>query len=372
MKVSGRKLPSKTMENIPIKVKSPSANIEDLMLKCDRDESIIQIKRKISESFPTKPAPSTQKLVYSGKILKDSDHLRDVLRFEDECTTFTFHLVCSIPQKQKEETAIRDGIRHRNNASSSATSTSAVNNDTSMTSNTNNGNSNLMMEDMMRSFSAQYSQALASMPASPSQEEIAAMQEVYNQYLALYMQHLQPQMSMQHHQQPPTVLQPPQQEEGAGVPGAGDPPAAAAGPDAAMGMNPAAAGQIQQDAGDRNRDILDWLYVMTRVLLLFSVIYFHSSFLRLAFVAGLGFLVYLYQNRRQDGAVRRAQRVPVAAPAEQHREEEEAEISEDAAEDTDNEEQQVVEEVSPSKLAVFLTFCKTLVTSLIPEQPQVV
>merc|ERR1719283_560740 len=64
----------------------------------------------------------------------------------------------------------------------------------------------------------------------------------------------------------------------------------------------AVAAEPAAGAGDRNRDILDWVYVMTRVLLLFSVIYFHSSFLRLAFVAGLGFLVYLYQNRRNGRA----------------------------------------------------------------------
>merc|ERR1711892_64416 len=74
-------------------------------------------------------------------------------------------------------------------------------------------------------------------------------------------------------------------------------------PNAAMVVNAGAAGQIQADAGgNRNRDILDWVYVMTRVLLLFSVIYFHSSFFRLAFVAGLGFLVYVYQNRRNGRA----------------------------------------------------------------------
>merc|ERR1711892_1609388 len=79
-------------------------------------------------------------------------------------------------------------------------------------------------------------------------------------------------------------------------------------PNAAMVVNAGAAGQIQADAdGNRNRGILDWVYVMTRVLLLFSVIYFHSSFLRLAFVAGLGFLVYGYQNRRNGRAPARVQ-----------------------------------------------------------------
>ena len=38
----------------------------------------------------------------------------------------------------------------------------------------------------------------------------------------------------------------------------------------------AAAGQIQDEGGVGQRDILDWVYVITRVMLLTSVIYFHS------------------------------------------------------------------------------------------------
>jgi len=63
------------METVQIKIKSPSANVTDLEFKCDINERIIEIKRRVSESYPTKPAISAQKLVYSGKILKDSDHL---------------------------------------------------------------------------------------------------------------------------------------------------------------------------------------------------------------------------------------------------------------------------------------------------------
>merc|ERR1719419_1790177 len=56
-----------------------------------------------------------------------------------------------------------------------------------------------------------------------------------------------------------------------------------------MNAGAAAAGQIQEVPADRQRDLLDWVYVMTRLMFLISVIYFHSSFIRLAFVAGLGF-----------------------------------------------------------------------------------
>merc|ERR1712080_17019 len=104
-----------------------------------------------------------------------------------------------------------------------------------------------------------------------------------------------------------------------------------------MVMNAGGGGAVAADAGgERNRDILDWVYVMTRVMLLFSVIYFHSSFWRLAFVAGLGFL---YQNRQQGRARRHQhQAAPVVAPVQEvneqeEREDDEAEEGEDGAED---------------------------------------
>merc|ERR1719348_2209197 len=89
------------------------------------------------------------------------------------------------------------------------------------------------------------------------------------------------------------------------------------GPGEGMVMNAGGGGAVAAEAGggDRNRDVLDWVYVMTRVVLLFSVIYFHSSFLRLAFVTGLGFLVFLYQNRQQGRARRHQQVAPVVPPA---------------------------------------------------------
>lgn len=235
-----------------------------------------------------------------------------------------------------------------------------------------------------------------------------AMQQMYNQYLSLYMQYMQSQATPQP-QQSQVLFQenlPAQNQFNLGEPhaAAAAPVAGEAAPNAAMVMNAGAAGQIQDDAGgDRNRDILDWVYVMTRVLLLFSVIYFHSSFLRLAFVAGLGFLVYLYQNRRNGRArvgaqnpqqvqaplqpnrrnerpVARAQN-PLAHPENEVQEEhavqagdsgDETNVDTDGADESTTAETVAVEEPKPSRFAVIFTFFTTLVSSIIPEQPQVV
>ena len=146
------------------------------------------------------------------------------------------------------------------------------------------------------------------------------------------------------------------------------------GPAMVMNAGAAAAGPIQDVAGaggDRQRDILDWVYVMTRVMLLISVIYFHSSFLRLAFVAGLGFLVYLYQNRLRQPI---RHQPPPPQPAQQPAQDEDRNNTEDAAEESAAEEVEeiIIEEPSPSKFAVLVTFFTSLVSSIIPEQPQVI
>ena len=52
----------------------------------------------------------------------------------------------------------------------------------------------------------------------------------------------------------------------------------------------------EDDLNGGQRDVLDWCYVVTRVLVLFSVVYFYSSLARFALAAGLGIIFYLYNN----------------------------------------------------------------------------
>ena len=179
------------------------------------------------------------------------------------------------------------------------------------------------------------------MPSTPSEAEVAAMQQMYSQYLSLYVQYLQSQSLPQQSQ---VLLQQnfhyQQQFNFAELNAAPAAPVVGEGaPNAAMVMNAGAAGKIQDVAGgDKNRDILDWVFVMTRVLLLFIVIYFHSSFLRLAFVAGLCFIVYLYQNRRNGRTRARAQNPQPAPEPVQQQQQEREQAKENSDETVDNDE----------------------------------
>jgi hypothetical protein len=93
---------------------------------------------------------------------------------------------------------------------------------------------------------------------------------------------------------------PPPQVEGAlDQPDAGANPVR---PNVVLNANAGALGAIGDDEEDGlngERDILDWFYIATRVLLLFSIVYLYSSFSRFLLVAGVALIIYLYQVRRQ-------------------------------------------------------------------------
>lgn len=58
--------------------------------------------------------------------------------------------------------------------------------------------------------------------------------------------------------------------------------------------NNAAAAEDRADGGmGLNRDWLDFFYMLSRVIVLFSIVYFYSSPLRFLIVTFLGFAVYL-------------------------------------------------------------------------------
>jgi len=65
-------------------------------------------------------------------------------------------------------------------------------------------------------------------------------------------------------------------------------------------MNAGGGGMMEEEdmnaGADRDRDILDWMYLTSRFVLLVSIVYFYSSIARFLLVACLAGLVYLYQN----------------------------------------------------------------------------
>ena len=61
------------MEEVNLRIKSPSAVLSDLQFAFATNLTVLGLKERIAVDYETHPLPRDQKLVYSGKLLKDTD-----------------------------------------------------------------------------------------------------------------------------------------------------------------------------------------------------------------------------------------------------------------------------------------------------------
>lgn len=114
-----------------------------------------------------------------------------------------------------------------------------------------------------------------------------------------------------------------------------------------------------QDLDDpqQDRDWLDWFYVLSRVIVLFCIVYFYSSPFRFALVLLLGIGLYLYQT----GFFR----APVLNNNDAQRQENN---NVQNGESSDNQQNAQIDQ-RPSAFAIMWTFFTSFFASLIPEIP---
>ncbi|KAF4518493.1 hypothetical protein B566_EDAN006498 [Ephemera danica] len=232
---------------------------------------------------------------------------------------------------------------------------------------------------------------------------IAQMQHIYSQYMAHLQQagvsaealgtmHAQAQQNWNVH---------PNQTPPVPVPDVNPIVPANANPQANV---PAAPQMIGADDDEmrlgRQRDWLDWFYVLSRLLVLFSIVYFYSSLKRFVLVSALGILLYLYHLgyfRMQPIGVAEAENnqppreaVPEAQVEDQNgpdrAEEQEAAVGEPdgvrqrrpdnanpAEENVPAPNQSLPPPVeTPSAFMLTWTFVTSFFASLIPDRPNVV
>jgi len=79
-------------KEIAVHIRSPSLN-ETLEVKTTLNATILTLKKSIEPVHPHHPKPTNQRIIYSGKLLKDADILTEILKMSDEEVTPTFHLV---------------------------------------------------------------------------------------------------------------------------------------------------------------------------------------------------------------------------------------------------------------------------------------
>ncbi|XP_045480942.1 homocysteine-responsive endoplasmic reticulum-resident ubiquitin-like domain member 2 protein [Harmonia axyridis] len=317
------------MESLPVTliVKAPNQQIEDQTVKCELSWTINKLKQHLSEVYPSKPPKHEQKLIYSGQLLNDALVLKDVLRQYEGQETHTVHLVCTPKQ---------DPTPQRRNMTTSAPTNPPQVNRTTSTSDTrpnvqNFGNMGVPWIPEGVQIDPNYA------------AHMAAMQHAYFQYMNQYMQLAansygasqlyQPNIATQHIpnlQVPQAAQQINQQNEE---------------------NEPQAPPQDQQrDPEINERDWLDNFYAISRLLVLFSVVYFYSSFLRFFLVLVLGSIMYLYQVglfRNANNNNNNNNTVPGDPGAPQ-------------------------EEQAPSRFTLVWTFFTTFFASLLPEVPNAV
>ncbi|XP_055847901.1 homocysteine-responsive endoplasmic reticulum-resident ubiquitin-like domain member 2 protein [Episyrphus balteatus] len=151
------KLSISELDDVRLIVKSANQQFDDLIVHSEPSWNIRKLKLHLSQVYPSNPTVPEQKLIYSGQLLSDELILKDILRsYKDvETENHIFHLVYTpkisatkpkLPesqpllsnnkqQEQKPDKPITpvipgsissaDGLRHRNVASSSTTSSTA-------------------------------------------------------------------------------------------------------------------------------------------------------------------------------------------------------------------------------------------------------
>ncbi|XP_023020429.1 homocysteine-induced endoplasmic reticulum protein [Leptinotarsa decemlineata] len=309
-------------------VKAPNQQIEDQTIKCEPSWTIQKLKQHLSEVYPSRPPKHEQKLIYSGQLLSDSVTLKDVLRQFEGQETHTVHLVCSSKYTKDIQDQPPVSQASTPNNTNQQTNTPSQSQETTPTvtadQNIPNVPPNMAWFNMNNP---------PMTPMDPNQYalQLAWMQQAYFQYMTQYMQLAANSFAANPQQIPingdiPGQIPPNQAEQPPAVPEA--PPAAV------------------RDPENAERDWLDIFYLLSRLMVLFSVVYFYSSPLRFLFVLILGISLYLYQigffrninnnnNNNNNG------------PPEQVQEEEQA----------------------PSRFTLVWTFFSTFFASLIPEIP---
>ncbi|XP_049787355.1 homocysteine-responsive endoplasmic reticulum-resident ubiquitin-like domain member 2 protein [Schistocerca cancellata] len=408
-------------------VKAPNQQIEDQTIKCEPTWTIKRLKGYLSEVYPSKPRTEDQKLIYSGQLLSDSVVLRDILRWYEGQEAHTVHLVCTPSKEQSSKTQSKmsdcgskqatvpssgsedvrtsasstmvepDGLRQRSVGSASSTSLpqAATSSSNSGLAAHDRGHVQIPTLDPRAAWAAAMAQPYVStapfsatggaLDPNNMVQQMAWVQQAYAYYMTQYMQMLASGPAVQNNYgQAPNGIQ-----TDAYTQPVAEEPAAAAVPN--NQQEQAIDGNlIGGDDDDRaNRDWLYWIYFLSRVMVLFSIVYFYSSPTRFIIVSALGIIMYLYQIGffRVQAPAAIPQPAPPPAPVPENNNVVHAgrdivrhgnvhQLGEEAAApapqrdgDSDTDERAVQEPERPSLLAITWTFFSSFFASLIPEQP---
>ncbi|XP_062842156.1 homocysteine-responsive endoplasmic reticulum-resident ubiquitin-like domain member 2 protein [Trichomycterus rosablanca] len=369
-------------------IRAPNQKYHDQTISCFLDWTVEELKKHISNVYPSRPFPREQRLVYSGRLLQDHQHLRDVLREQDEY--HMVHLVCaprspaSDPSNPSEPPVNSQPGFMNTDAAGSAPSATASNQDVPNSSGAGGSSEALRRRGgATPAHVAAPWAAGASFPAPVAPPAGFPAHSVYTPVQMLWWQR----MYAQHYymQYRAAAMAASQTPPPAASPRPPDAPVRAPAPDPAPDDRPPeriprmnAQGGAVQNEDEPNRDWLDWLYTVSRVAVLLSIVYFYSSFSRFVMVIVAVLLVYLHQA---GWFPFRPELQNPAAPAEEPAAENQMNndmqdmerIMDDGMEDEEGESADEGSEeaapLQPSFLSSTWSFISTFFTSLVPEGP---
>lgn len=361
-------------------IRAPNQKYSDQTINCYQNWTVEKLKAHLSDVYPSKPSSKDQRLVYSGKLLLDHFTLKDVLRKQDEY--HMLHLVCasrtppsspkprrshsSKPQEHSADSATSHSPTRHHSQSSAAASSDGLRQPAAPVFDHN------MYLQLMQSWS-QHAQRSAPPPSTRPlyyhPMSLMWWQQLYaHQYYVHY--HL---LAASTPRVDPSPAQSNQQD-----PQSQQPQAARVNQDVQMN---AQGGEILNEE-ELNRDWLDWVYTVSRAVILLSVVYFYSSFSRFVMVMVAMLVLYLHQAGWFPFNLENELRLPgdQANPDEMEEEPQNQDLQEldGAVDDASDEDGETLDEgaedpnsaAAPGFLSSTWSFIITFFMSLIPEGPQ--
>ncbi|KPM03993.1 hypothetical protein QR98_0024320 [Sarcoptes scabiei] len=283
---------------IPLIIKASDQQFDDVKIQCNPEWTVLDLKNHLSVHYPSKPRINDQKIIYSGRYLSDDQLMRNIIQLSSSTqSVHTFHLVCMQKSKnnnQKNHTiknqssAIGNNLMSSRNQSQSSPSsidgspeTSAMNSNlasiaaASAATGWNPLNNilfdpdNLMIQQSYQILLQQYYQFIIPYLLVSPPIDFAS----YTAYNHAYLQSLQDNnnlfwQSNLNSQSNNNNGQNTQQNNNGG-----------AAPEPAIA--PMDRNVLENHDELIHRDWVDWMYAFSKVIILFSIFYFYSSFNRM-------------------------------------------------------------------------------------------
>lgn len=392
-------------QKVKVIVRSSAQQFKDHVIHCDGKATILQLKEIIKDTHVASPEPSQQRLIFCGKILKDSACITDSFKSAEDTpvvhlalkslqqspneTTNTASTAISTNQTTATAAAVSDG------ADAATTATANINQQPATTvfpspqhypTYVNHQSGAYWTPEQMTNYYASLNTAYQQSHQQQNAYANAQYWQDYQRYMHTYMQYMSTQhpgyATGLHHRVTPHQQQadqndagqlPPQQPQ---VPGNNNqqqnrPPLVGAG------------GGMDDEMGGE-QDWLDGIFLVFRVLFVIGLVYLYSSVTRFIAISTFALLVYLYQRGffvvqrrappRNNNAAQQQNNNGDADDDDTERNRRLSVAEGEENEQHNNNDDEGVQQnppppLPPSRLSTAWLFVRTFFTSLIPQAP---